>query len=226
MGQTLVQLRDEIYADIPQILGHEKFPQARINRYINEGQWFVQVELNGLGMKKWEKTGSLTLAPATIAGLSVQQAAVPPDLLESPTSIMMIDCGTGIAPGPGIEMRQIVANWGNSFMVPTSAQPAFCRAANMINIFPATISAATAYYLGALVALVADTDPCQIPTEFEKFVIEHAESSVRRSLGTLQDMKVAEAEIAKNIEEQYQKFLSREATREMTGRQEKGTRLQ
>lgn len=226
MGQTLAQLRDEIYADIPQILGNEKFPQARINRYINEGQWFVQVELNGLGMKKWEKSASLTLAAATIAGLSVQQAAIPTDLLESPTSLMMIDCGTGIAPGPGIDMRQLVANWGNSFMAPTSTQPAFCRAANLINIFPATISTATLYYLGASAELSLDADATEIPTEFQKFIIEHAENSVQKSLGTLQDMKVAEAEIAKNIGEQYEKFISREMTAKAVGADQKGQRLQ
>lgn len=226
MAQTLQNLRDEIYADLPQIAGQKRFPTTRLNRYINEAQWFVQVELNGLGMKKWEFSASLTLSAATIFGISVKQASVPIDILESPTSILGIDCVTGWAWGPGVDINAVAQKWISTTETPTATQPEFCRLSGKIDIFPSSISSATIYYLQRLPSLALDNDTISVPDEFVKFVIQHAEDDVRRALGELQNIKQAEAEIAKNIAEQVEKFYMRENTAQYIRQPQKSTQLQ
>lgn len=92
MGRTLKQLRDEIYADFPQIRQNPDFPIARLNQWLNEAVSFVQVELNGLGMKAWEASQTLTLTGDQIGRTPVKKAPVPSDILESPDAIIMVDC--------------------------------------------------------------------------------------------------------------------------------------
>ncbi len=217
MGQTLAQLRDEIYADFPQIRANTDYPVARIVRYLNEAQWFVQTELNGLGMKKWEYSAALALsADGSYAALSLKKGAVPTDMLESPSSIILISCTgvskSGIASGPGVDPRIAAKNWNNSFMAPTESDPAFFRLSGYIYLAPSTLTAATIHYLQALTAMAADADVCGIPVEFQKFVIQHAEASVKTALDKSADMKQMETEIANGLTEQYNKLLSREAT--------------
>ena len=94
---TLKELRDQIVIDSG-VQGNPKFPILRLNRIINLACRYVQTELNGLGMKKWESSVALgTPSSGTFGGTSIKKVAISTliNMLESPNSILFSEVDDG-----------------------------------------------------------------------------------------------------------------------------------
>lgn len=219
MAATLLQLRDQIIIDAG-ISGHHLFPTARLNRMINLAQRYVQTQLNGLGMKKWEATDSLTLASVTFSGEATKRASLStdcPNMLESPNSIIMIEAlalisaveyyGIAVEVDPKLFEEQLK----NTYLAPTTSKPIFTRLANYIYIAPSTVTSATAYYYKAVTDLSSDSATTEIPLEFEDFIIKKVVVDIDDILGKLQDKELAQNQIEKDIRATYEKFLGKQA---------------
>lgn len=225
MSSSLLLLRDQIIIDAG-IEGNPKFPTPRLNRIINLAQRYVQTELNGLGMKKFETTDALTLGSSTFAGYSVKKSAVIgtdcPNMLESPSSIIYIDCNNGSTYGIATEVDKdkFLETAKNSLLVPTLKEPVFMRLANYIWLLPSTITAATAYYYKAILDLSGDSDVTEIPTEFEEYIIKKSLLEIEAILGKIQEKELAGAELTKNIQSAYEKFISKQVEPNRANQQE------
>jgi hypothetical protein len=211
MSASLLELRDQIIIDCG-IEGNPKFPNPRLNRMINLAQRNVQTELNGLGMKKWENTDALTLGSSTFGGVSVLKSAALgtdcPNILESPSSIIFIECSGGGVYGVAqeVDKDRFLEQIQNTFMVSTLKQPVFMRLANFIWLAPSTISAATAYYYKGISDLTADGNTTEIPTEFEEFIIKKVKLEIDAILGKIQEKESASAEIQNQLTDTFNKF--------------------
>jgi len=63
---TLLNYREQIQLDY-KVDGDPNFPGSRILVFINQAQRFVQMQLNGLGIKRWERKSQFT-TPVTVTG--------------------------------------------------------------------------------------------------------------------------------------------------------------
>ena len=134
---TLLELRDEIILSAG-IKGNPDFPPTLLNRKINHAQRYVQTELNGLGMKKWETsqsiTAGLTAAAYNSSSNNVKKVAVGQtyflNMLESPKSIIHIETNdSSDPPNYGIAREVPIQNFeeslANTYLVPTTKKPIF-----------------------------------------------------------------------------------------------------
>lgn len=215
MASNLKQIRDQIIIDA-NISGQPAFPTLRLNKMINLAQRYVQTNLNGLGMKKWESSDSLTLSDVDFAGVTTRQSNLStdcPNMLESPNSIIFI-ATAGIAGDNSlayeIDIRKFQEQLNNTFLAPTLAKPIFMRLANKIHIAPDEVITATAYYYKAITDLSADTDITEIPIEFEDFIIKKVVLDIDDILGKLQDKELAQRQLEKDIQSSYEKFLGKQ----------------
>lgn len=205
MSSQLSELRDQVILDAG-IAGNPNFPTPRLNRIINLAQLFVQRQLNALGMKKWEKSGSLSLSSGNFAGNSLKAASIPSDLLESPKSIKFIEVDDGSTASIAYEVDPDVMEeqLENSYLAPTISKPVFMRLANNIYMAPNTITSATAYYYKVIPTLSNDTDTTEIPVEYEEYIIKRAVMEIDSMLGKLQDKQVALADLQRDIAASFQ----------------------
>lgn len=213
MSATLKQLRDQIVLDY-QITGSEQFPDARLDRLINLAQRYVQLQLNGLGLKKWEKTAALTLASANFAGQTLMQASVPADMLENPRAIRFITTvkqteGASDVYGQAKELDEsvLLKVLLNTYQVPTNTDPVFVRMNNKLYIAPGTIDSADIYYYKIVPDLASDSSATEIPAEFEEFIVKRVGVEVDSIVGKIKDKESAIQEINNQISLTYQKFL-------------------
>lgn len=210
MAMTLSQLRDLIVAKTG-IAGNRDFPIARLNQIINFAQHFVQINLNGLGYKRWEKSASTTLTAGSLGSISVQTAPVPTDMLETSQSIRLIDVTDGTNHGTSsleLTPAQFEAQCKNSYLAPTVVEPAFMRLSGKIYFYPNTINAATLHYWSELAALAADGDTLGVPDEFAEFVVRQAVNAVQADLGIIKDKVAADQEIVVALKNAYQQVVS------------------
>ena len=224
MAATLLALRDQIIIDA-EVSGHPLFTTLRLNRMINIAQRYVQTNLNGLGMKKWETSDLLTLGSAGYFGgygvLKSNLSTDCPNMLESPSSILFIetsgnadiDAAPGSANGLAFEVdaKNFQEQLANTYLAPTLLKPAFMRLANQIWIAPTTIVTARAYYYKAVTDLSSDSVATEIPIEFEEFIIKKVVLDIDDILGKLQDKELANRQLEKDIQATYEKFLGKQA---------------
>lgn len=214
---TLKQLRDQIIIDAG-ISGQPLFPTTRLDRMINLAQRYVQTNLNGLGMKKWEASDSLTLTatPRGFAGHDVEIANLStdcPNMLESPNSIIFIQteddagaCGLAYE----IDVKSFQEQLENTYLAPTLAKPVFMRLANKLFIAPYSVDSAIAYYYKAVTDLSSDSSTTEIPLEFEDFIIKKVVLDIDDILGKSQDKELAQRSLEKDIQATYEKFLGKQ----------------
>jgi len=211
---TLKELRDQIKIDAG-LLGNNNFPDPRLNRMINLAQRYVQIQLNGLGMKKWETSITPTLSPSTYAGntLATFSMSSLTNVSESPKSVLQIDCSDGTSAGIAREVspdnfEEILQN---TYSPPSVTQPRFMRLGGIVFIAPSTITTANVYYYKVVADMVADTDLTEIPMEFERFIISKAVNEIYR----IQNKAAkSEGELDQEIQTAYEKFLIREKQEE------------
>ena len=218
MAATLLQLRDQIIIDAG-VSANPLFPIARLNRMINLAQRYVQTNLNGLGMKKWETSDALTLTPTltAFAGVNAQVSNLStdcPNMLESPNSILFIttlDSSANYGIAYEVEIKAFQEQLLNTYLAPTTLKPVFMRLVNKIYLFPADIASAVAYYCKAVTDLSSDSGTTEIPLEFEDFVIKKVVLDIDDILGKIQDKQIAEVSLEKDIRSSYEKYLGKQA---------------
>ena len=217
MSATLLQLRDQCIIDAG-IEGQPKFPTTRLNRMINLAQRYVQTNLNGLGLKKWEAVDILTMvvAPAGFSGIPslISDLSVDcPNMLESPNSIIFIEtlaAGGIYGVAYEIDIRNFQEQLENTYLAPTTKKPIFMRLVNKIYLFPSTLASAIAYYYKAITDLASDSATTEIPIEFEDFIIKKVILDIDDILGKLQDKDLAQRQLEKDINATYEKFLGKQ----------------
>lgn len=214
MAATLLQLRDQLILDAG-IEGNPKFPTPRLNRLINLAQRYVQTELNGLGMKKWEKKatiGTMTAAAFASASNNVKTASLPTDMLETPSSILFLEITGATSTGLAYEVDKdrFLEQLNNTYLAPTEKQPIFMRLANLMYIAPSTSASGSVHYYKAIPDLSADGDSTEIPVEFEEFIIKKARMEVDLVLGKLQEKEQASAQLSRDLSAAYEKFLGKQ----------------
>lgn len=195
MSSSLLQFREQVRIKRPEIQGDRYFTDLVLNRYLNEGQWFVQTQLASLGIKEWEASDSLTLSAGTLGGENVKTASLATDclnrLFDDKRAIKFIDCAvsTGAVTDKGIahyiDDDKFVELLKNSYLAPTAKEPVFTRLNNLIYIAPSTIDTATAFYYKAITVMALDADVSTIPIAFEEFIVKRALISVDEQLGKL-----------------------------------------
>jgi hypothetical protein len=215
---TLKQLRDQIIIDTD-IVGSAEFPSTRLNRIINLAQRYVQAELNGLGMKKWESSQAITaglVAGAFNSGTDnvkkcVISATYFTNMLESPKSIKFIEVNDGSNYGVAreIDVNSFQEQLSNTYLAPVISSPVFMRLANYIWLAPSSITSATAYYYKAITDLSADADTTEIPIEFEEFIIKKAGLEINTILGKLQDKQNAVQQLERDLSSVYDRFIGK-----------------
>lgn len=214
-------MRDQVKLD-GDVLSAPEFPDARLNNIINQAQKFVQIELNGLGMKKWEAVDVVTPTTGTFAGINVKISPVPTDMLESPKSIAQIEVSDGINNGLAKEVGQtnLYDVLGNTFLTPTLTQSIFARINNKIYFAPSSISAADIHYYKRATDLSADSDVSEIPEEFTEYIVRRSVSQVEKALGKTQESLAKENDLRNDIAGAYEKFVGRMNTEGNTKRLE------
>lgn len=218
---TLAELRGEIVL-LAGVKGNPDFTPLLINRRINHSQRYVQTELNGLGMKRWEAsqviTAGLTNGAYNSPTTNVKKVAIGttyfPNMLESPKSIIEIHVNDSADPAShGIAREVSVNNFEeqllNPFTTPTLTKPVFIRLNQFVWLAPSTITAATAYYYKAVADLSSDASITEIPVEFEDFIIKKAVLELKNMKGEVQEMQIRQAELDKELREAYNKFLGK-----------------
>lgn len=227
---TLLELYSQVVADAG-ILGNKDFPYQRVVRIINDAQKSIQVELNGLGFKRWERAKELTLDNDTYNGIQVSRSNLP-EILETPDSLLYISTAKTVpdsilgAEEGGIiiaeEGEEIVVSLsdihgiaravepidfadmiGNGYLRPTTKEPRFTRLANYIFIYP-RINIAVVYYLGTIEDLVEETDITKIPVNFIPFIIKKAVMDINPKPQDYNEFKT-------DLANAYQKYMGIQA---------------
>lgn len=214
---TLLQFRDQVIIDAG-IASNPNFPTLRLNRLINLAQRYVQAQLNGLGMKKWEAKISIgTPSAASFGGgtNNVKSFAVTTltNMLESPNSIKFIQTtgATNNSIAYPVDDNVFLEQIENTYLAPSEKKPIFTRLAGNVLLSPATITAGDAYYYKAITDLSADSDASEIPLEFEEFVIKKTVMDVQEIMGLLQDKEMKSRQLEKDLTDVYQRFLGKQS---------------
>ena len=192
------------------IAGNPLFPAARLNQIINFARKFVQLNLNGLGYKRWETAYPLTLGTTTFGSIGAVYGLIPPDMLESPASIILIQTSDGTTKAitrNEFSPTQFENSCSNSFEAPTAKDPAYMRLAGTIYLYPSTLVSAILFYYAALADLINDVDDSAIPAEFEEFVILKALTEIQSDLSPAYDKAKGEANVIAQLGNAYQKYL-------------------
>lgn len=211
MPTTLLNLREQIRLDY-KLEGDPNFPITRLTLMINQAQRYVQIQLNGLGFKKWEKIATLTLGPNVFVNKSLMNAALSltPDMIESPKSIRFVEVGDGTTYGLAYEVSEAFAyeHLNNSLLAPTIKDPFFFRMDNFIWLAPSTILTGTLHYYAVITDLAADTDATQIPTEFVQYITKRVGIEIDAIRGLIVNKDNAIAGLSDQITGAWQKFMN------------------
>ena len=249
MPSKLIELRDQLIIDAG-VGGNPKFPIPRLNRMIALAERYVQTELSTIGFKKWEKVLTVTTSGGASDGLvdaafnsatnNVSTISIPftdtgvtflNDLLESPSSILFLDCkyilltASTYGLANEVDKDKFKESLRNTYFVPTKAQPIFMRLNNKIWIAP-LIDAASNYKIDQVdiyyhkvitdISVVispatdADQNTTEIPMEFEEFIIKKAKMEIDTILEKLQNKVSASQQLQREISSAYQKFIGKQ----------------
>lgn len=215
---TLAQIRNFILTEVPEIIGHEDYPNVRLNQMINFAQREVQRQLSSLGYKKWIKEASPTTTTTTYAGDTVLRFTVPTDMLESPDSIIELPCsGTSEGSSTYAYAREVnIDLWreqvANLFLRPTSKRPAYFRLGNVIMVSQGSgtiLSECSIIYEYIVTDLSSDSSTTEIPAEFEEFIIKKVVYEIKKDSQKL-------AEFNAELSNAYGKFKQKESDKTLT----------
>ena len=149
MGMSLAQFRDQVELGA-NIKGDPDFGVTRVNRKINLACRYVQIQLNGLGFKKWETAMPITPLAGTFSGAAIKKIGVNnlTNMLESPRSIPFIEVTDGTLFGVAYptDANKFKSKVINIYDQATMKDPVFTRLANMLLLTPVGITSGTAYY--------------------------------------------------------------------------------
>jgi hypothetical protein len=211
---TLKEIRDQIILD-SNIAGNDMYPPLRLNNMINQAQRFVQTELNGLGMKKWE-TSKVT--SVTQGAFHAQDDSVTfllselTGMLESPKPIKTIQVYDGTTLGYADEatVEEFAEITRNTYLTPTIKDAKFTRLNNMVWVSPSSITDMTAFYYDKVAELSDDTDVSEIPDEFIKQVVDAVNAKIDENEGRLNRKETIMRQIKQDVNDAFQKYLIKE----------------
>jgi hypothetical protein len=265
MSAKLIELRDQLIIDAG-IEGDPKFPAPRLNRMIALAEKYVQTQLIPLGLKKWEKVLTVTTSGGVADGLTdaafnsatnnVSTISMPftdtlisylNDVLESPASILFIDCKykllTDSSYGLAYEVdkdrfKEVLSN---TYFAPTKKQPIFMRLNNKIWIAPLVDAASLqkidqvdVFYHKVITdisviispATTADDNRTEIPVEFEEHIIRKAKIEIDEILGRSEKKASASRQLDREILMAFNKFAGKQFEVNRAAQQSKKTKLQ
>lgn len=219
MGATLLNLREAVRTDY-KLDGDANFPISRMTWLINQAQRYVQIQLNGLGIKKWEMVvPNVSLISHTFAGFTLQSfnTSTLTNLAESPKSIRFIEV-TDASSNNGlafeVDEKFAFEHLNNSILAPTIKDPFFWRMDNVIYLAPSTVAGCITHFYGVVTDLVADTDITEIPVEFTETIIKRVGIEVDAIRGRLQDKQAAIDGLSNSITEVWQKYMEKTAVKD------------
>ena len=209
-NRTLVQLRDQIKAERPEIQEKPEFPALFLTRLVNDGQKYVQIQLAHLGIKQWEAIDDLTLTGGTIAEIVTVSSDLSTDcpsrLFDGKESIKSLDC-TGSGGGQGIahyvDDDVFLEHARNTYLAPVEKEPIFTRTANQLHILPSTVTSVSATYYKSTTDLSADADKTTIPENFEPFIIKKSIIEIDSILKKLENKVEAINQLSKDIKDSF-----------------------
>ncbi|MFC2135985.1 hypothetical protein ACFLTH_15320 [Bacteroidota bacterium] len=185
---TLKQLRDKIILDA-HIEGNPKYPIDRLTKMVNDAQKYIQMELVGLGIKKWLTrqviTAGLTAGAFNSSTNNVDIVTIGstyfPSLLESAKPISFIEVTDATTYGVAfpVDEDEFTEALGNSFLAPTLKKPIFTRIGASVYIAPITVTVATAYYNKVITDLSADDGVSEIPVEYEDLIVKRVVDEIK-----------------------------------------------
>jgi hypothetical protein len=161
-------------------------------------------------------SSAFLLNATALGSVSCVNSPIPVNMLESSSSIIMVDVTDGSSRGTTkleYSPTQFESACSNSYMAQTIKEAAYMRLANYIYFYPATIITAILYYFCALADLVSDADTSQMPVEFEDFVIQKLVNDIKADLGEIKDVQAADAAVANAISDAFNKAVSTSAQR-------------
>jgi len=223
---TLLQIRDQLIIDA-NVLGDPMFPKARLNKIINEAQYFVQRELADLGFKAWEESIAPTMSAAAYGSYTnnVWSTALSniTNYLETKHPILYI---TMVVTGVGseafgiareVEQKKFLEALQNSYLAPTwvitsnKNEGIFTIADKTLYVAPysqaqTTEMTTTVYYREKVAELSSDTGASEIPSEFISMVVQKCVVDIKEIKKELNDKQVALAELRDNIGSTFEKY--------------------
>lgn len=211
---TLLEIRDQVKIDAG-VLGNKDFPNVRLDNMINLAQRYVQTELNGLGMKKWETS---VVTTTTQGAFHSQDDSVTfllselTNMLESPKPIKTLQVYDGTTLGYAVEksVEEFAECTRNSYLTPSIRDSVFVRLINKVWVAPGSITDITAFYYDKIAELTSDSDVSEMPDEFIEQVIKKVVLEIDLITGKLQKKEQAIAQLTKDIDSAFQKFLVKE----------------
>lgn len=227
MSVSLLNLREQIKLDY-KISGDADFPAARLNLLINQAQRFVQMQLNGLGIKRWETSISFTggtLPAAAFLSTANNVKSVPisslTNLAESPNAIRFIQTVGGTTWNQAKEVNEAFVNehLGNSLNTPSLADSIFWRSDGTVYIAPSTVTTAIIHFYKVVTDLSGDSDATEIPVEFTEHIVKRAGIDIETIRGNIQDKENEIVGLSNSITGAWQKFLEKQQLAEAQKKQ-------
>lgn len=227
---TLIQIRDQLIIDA-NVLGDPMFQKARLNRIINEAQYYVQKELANLGIKGWEDSDSPAISAAVFGSygnntwsftLASMKSNVP-DYLECKHPILYINltCLTAemlaFAIAREVEPKRFLDMIQNTYLSPgwtvgsSKNEAIFTIADNVVYISPYVIASQTSltakvFYRKRVAELTTDAGVSEIPNEFIPLVIQKGIVDIKEIKKELNDKQIAMAELKSDITSTFEKY--------------------
>ena len=208
---TRKEIREKVEIDAG-ILGHEMFPQARLNEMIDQAQRYVQIKLNGVGLKKWASTYSpASYNSSTWAGYEVTYVSLPSDFLEGHDIINATTTASGVT-GYAVEVKNqdFEERLRNSYTTPTTKYPVLTRMDNRYYIYPRVTNATLRYYK-RVSDLSTDSSTPGIPLEYHDMIVDKVVLEVKKILHN-QEYVLEDRKLDKEIENA---FLIKERNKEV-----------
>lgn len=208
---TRKEIRDKVEIDAG-ILGNEMFPHTRLNEMINQAQRYVQIKLNGVGLKKWATTNSPeAYTNSTWAGYNVTYISLPSDFLEGNDAINATTTSSGVT-GYAVEVRNedFEERLRNSYTTPTTKYPVFTRMDNKYYFYP-RVSSMTLRYYKRVPDLSSDSSTPEIPLEYHDMIVDKVVLEIKKILNN-QLYVLEDRKLDKEIEDA---FLKKERNKEV-----------
>lgn len=250
---TLKALRDQLVIDAG-VEGDPKFPITRLNRMIALAERYVQTELNTYGLKKFEKFATITGADLVSAAFNkatsnvktVAISTVITDLLETPSSILFIECDFLLSPSTHayslayeVDKDKFKESLNNSLLAPTKKNPIFMRLDNQIWIAPLAdgsynLNSITPYYykrvtdISAIVSPATDAEDnlTEIPAEFEEYIVKKAKLEIDVILEKVQNRQSIANQLQQEIQSANQKFINKQVEMNRANTRDIKTKMQ